>query len=190
VTLLLVGAGVYATAKAISGLLGLPLLPVRTALQLEFPHGIPKQSGTGPTANSTYTSRAKQANIFYQAGYVLNASNRMAQGLQDGKSIQQSVVDEKSYLQQHLTANRVRVAAATNVGRAVDQHGTTLGWHSRNDARTSPECRAAHGNNFDADHPPAIGYPGAVHNYCRCEPGVPFQNGGSVNTATKGVKDE
>jgi len=64
--------------------------------------------------------------------------------------------------------------AAAQVDTAVMDHGLLLGWHSVNDRRTSPECRAANRHNFRADDMPLIGFPGAVHPHCRCWPGAPF----------------
>jgi hypothetical protein len=56
-------------------------------------------------------------------------------------------------------------------GFASTSKGGLLGWYSRNDDRTSAECLAAHGKNFDPNVIPPIGYPGSVHPHCRCRPG-------------------
>jgi uncharacterized protein with gpF-like domain len=59
------------------------------------------------------------------------------------------------------------------VDTAVMQVGLLLGWNTVIDSHTSPECLAANGHNFRADHMPKIGYPGAVHPHCRCYAGPP-----------------
>lgn len=84
---------------------------------------------------------------------------------------------ERQFLAQHLAAERTRQAAAQHVDRLADRFGPVLGWKARLDERTTPECRAAHGKNFRADRPPAIGWPGTLHGgTCRCVATGPFND--------------
>jgi hypothetical protein len=83
---------------------------------------------------------------------------------------------ERGYFEKHLYAewNRLRCAAAQD---AVTPHladGGLLSWHAVMDNRTTLECREANGKNFPADQMPVIGWPGAVHPYCRCSAGKPI----------------
>lgn len=84
---------------------------------------------------------------------------------------------ESRFYGQHLVATWNRQRAASQVDSAALAHGRLLGWHTVLDSRTSLECRQANGKNFFADHVPVIGYPGAVHPHCRCQPGAPFRTG-------------
>lgn len=115
-------------------------------------------------------------------------------------SIQAAMTRERGLLRQHLEATRLRNEAAGRVQdeydkvsaqrqtenrakRAAGQESTLgllaksrnieLGWYTVLDKRTSPECRAADGKNFDPLQPPTIGLPGTVHPRCRCLPGPP-----------------
>ena len=87
------------------------------------------------------------------------------QALQDG------LARERRYYSQHLAAMWQRATAAGKVDMAALEHGNFLGWYSVRDQRTSPECAAADRHNFHASRIPDIGWPGGVHNSCRCFPG-------------------
>lgn len=77
---------------------------------------------------------------------------------------------EKRYLSQHVAAQSKRNAAAVAVDQIWRLHGRPdlLGWSARMDERTTAECAAADGRNFDPRMIPPIGYPGTVHMFCRC----------------------
>jgi hypothetical protein len=93
----------------------------------------------------------------------------------DSQVLDRALEKERRYFDQHLGAERGRREAAARVDRVAKRSGlTTLGWHAQMDDRTTAECRAANGHNFDVTRPPSIGYPGAVHPSCRCRPGPPF----------------
>lgn len=124
-----------------------------------------------------------QAEIQFRAAYVLNAAKRV-----DTELIRYSRTDprqriarvaaiERRFLAQHLQAIERRRQVAAAADRAARSYGARLGWHAVLDERTSIECRAAHGSNFEVGSRPLIGYPGAVHPHCRCRPGPPFRNG-------------
>lgn len=83
---------------------------------------------------------------------------------------------EKTYFQAHKAAQEKRRAVSAQVDAAAARYGPVLGWRAKMDSRTTAECRAAHGRNFSALRPPAIGLPGTVHPHCRCETVEPYPN--------------
>ena len=91
---------------------------------------------------------------------------------------------EKRYGQLHRKAATKRRTSAREVDRQARVHGDTLGWYAVIDDATTPECAAAHGQNFRVDQPPAIGWPGTVHSECRCRPGPPHASGGLLSTGS------
>lgn len=124
-------------------------------------------------------------NLIRQAAYLVNAARRItAEAKLDrpspqprGPLLNQALVKEAAYFRQHVDAVANRTQAAQQVATMAKMQGKAglLGWYSRNDSRTSAECLAAHGRNFDPNQIPAIGYPGAVHPHCRCKPGPAHQ---------------
>jgi hypothetical protein len=84
---------------------------------------------------------------------------------------------EKKHFQAHKQAQAKRRAVAAQVDAAAERYGSLLGWHSVRGLTTEPECKQAHGKNFQANRPPSIGYPGAVHPHCRCSVVAPWENG-------------
>lgn len=132
-------------------------------------------------------------------------------------SIQAAMTRELGLLRQHLEATRLRNEAAgrvqgeydkvsaqrqtenrakraagqeTTLGLLAKSRNIALGWYAVLDKKTSPECRAANGKNFDPLQPPAIGLPGTVHPRCRCVPGPPHPTnervgGPNVNRAER-----
>jgi hypothetical protein len=116
-------------------------------------------------------------NVHRRASYLVNASRRASAAYQTGgiESLRQAYEREKTYWAQHKAAAQRRTEAAARVGEAMEHYSSVrLGWYAQLDERTSPECRQAHGANFDPNRIPAIGYPGSVHPHCRCHPGAPF----------------
>jgi SPP1 gp7 family putative phage head morphogenesis protein len=125
-------------------------------------------------------------NLIRRAAYLISAARRLTVAARGGpNSIARALVTERRWLQQHLAASAQRDIVANGVAsvarqqaKAAKQAGTDwnglLGWYAVGDARTSPECRAANGRNFDPRKVPLIGFPGAVHPGCRCTSGPPF----------------
>lgn len=115
--------------------------------------------------------------LLRRGAYLLNAARRLSAGLRDGQ-LGSALATERTYLAQHRAAVDHRMLAAKQVAgqvlAGVAQDGM-LGWYARMDERTSAECRAANGRNFNPAKIPVIGYPGAVHPACRCLPGPPHE---------------
>lgn len=139
---------------------------------MSFP---PEKTGVAGSASLT-TARE---NLLRRAQFALAAGRRVTRDLAAARSHGQplssalttSVLRERRYFGQHLDAMWNRAKAAAQVDSAAMSYGNLLGWNTVNDARTSAECRAADGKNFEATARPLIGWPGAVHPHCRCYPG-------------------
>lgn len=122
---------------------------------------------------------AQRQNYLRRAQFALSAARRgmaaireaRSQGRSASSALAELLPRERRYFGQHLDAIRNRAQAAMNVDMAALQYGPLLGWNTVRDSRTSAECAAADGKNFRADVQPLIGWPGAVHPYCRCYPG-------------------
>lgn len=156
-------AGYAASILAPLGLSGEATAAVLDLLAPHLEHDLtaPPASALGAIAR---TAPARHA------AHVLNAVKRLSRD-------PQSINAERRYLAQHLDAERIRKLSAQRVDAMAARVGPILGWHAVMDKRTTPECRAAHGRNFSALVPPAIGYPGTLHGgTCRCRPGRPFDS--------------
>lgn len=139
----------------------------------------PRLRGTGDAARATQASEAS-----YRAGYVVNAAERISTALANGSSLADALKAERAWYRAHEAARRNRQASAVAVDAEAAKFGAVLGWFAREDGKTSPECKAAHGSNFRAGSRPAIGYPGSVHRFCRCVPGPPFATRATVDDRT------
>lgn len=184
--LLLIGAGIKATIAAIKVLLlpvGLAEETIEAATKLALsvgplnidPIGMPgspikADGGQGKAARNT-----AQSEVYYRAGYLLNAAKRIEQDRRKGTPLISAVRNERRFWTQHRDAQSRRNEAARRIDEVAKAFGPVLGWYAVEDNRTSAECKAAHGRNFPADRRPAIGYPGTVHPHCRCRPGAPFE---------------
>lgn len=135
-----------------------------------------------PTTDLPVNLQRRQ-NAFRKAAYLINAARRLAIAWQSGRpdgtqlaSLHIAYTRELSYLHQHLHAQVNRNRAAIAVAQQYNRRGRSglLGWRAVMDARTSTECRAAHGCNFDPTRIPPIGYPGSVHPACRCRAVRPY----------------
>lgn len=163
-------ASAQSMAATLAPLTGLPIGPLLAALTIATSRQVRYRVTTIPSATASVESAKMEA--AFRAHYVYNATKRLEAG--------GSLTQERVYFNQHLAAVRQRRKAAALTDKMRARYGTTLGWHAKMDQRTSPECRAANGKNFDAGRMPAIGYPGAVHPYCRCRPGKKFATSATV----------
>lgn len=115
--------------------------------------------------------------ITRRAEYLVEAARRLADP-------EHSIERERQHLARHLAAQDRRAEAAERVDEVTGRVGGVVGWYALLDARTTPECRAAHGTNFNAAKPPVIGYPGTPHGgTCRCRPGPPHRGGRATDEA-------
>jgi hypothetical protein len=175
---LAIGASAQITATTLSPLIGIPVPPLLLVLQVSGQ--TPPSYGIPTLPSSSATSEAQALEPTYRAQYILAASRRARAALQAGVPAEKVRADEQRYFRLHLDAMTNRKKSAAQVDSATKRFGTTLGWHAVMDNRTSAECRAAHGRNFDATRRPAIGYPGSVHPHCRCRAGKPFSTSKTV----------
>jgi hypothetical protein len=133
-------------------------------------------------AASAQTSRV---NLARRAQYVIAAAKRVmgaardarAKGEPVGAAIRAQLAKERRYYEQHQAAMWNRAAAAGKTDMAALEHGNLLGWNTVIDERTSADCRAADGWNYYASSMPDIGFPGSVHERCRCFPSAPHPRG-------------
>jgi len=152
-----------------------PMLAVLDMV-MSFP---PERTGVAGSASLT---TARQ-NYLRRAQFALAAGRRvthdLAEARSQGQPVQKALADsiarERRYFGQHLDAMWNRARAAAQVDNAAMTYGNLLGWNTVLDTRTSPECRAADGKNFEATAQPLIGWPGSVHPHCRCYPGPPVR---------------
>lgn len=136
--------------------------------------------GTGPAASAT-----SRVNAARRAQYVIAASKRVLGAAREARAkggsvpgaIAEALATERRYYLMHLAAMKNRVNAAAMTDKAAARYGKLLGWNAVLDGHTSPECRAADGWNYLASRMPDIGYPGGVHDACRCSPSAPHPGG-------------
>jgi hypothetical protein len=117
----------------------------------------------------------------YDVAFLINASRRITESMTKGKTADEAGKVQRAYNKQHVVANRVRNEQIQKAKTVSDKHGPLVGWYAQFDSKTSPACRLANGNNFDAMAGTVIGYPGSVHPHCRCRVGPPFPNGQMVD---------
>lgn len=177
---LAIGAAVNTTAATLAPIVGVPLGTLAMILKI----AMSKSVKYGPSPDTGVPSAATESarlEPYYRAQYVLAASRRAQVAIkQGGVSVDEAAETERRYFGQHLEAVLNRAKAAGKVDAAAKRYGDVIGWYARLDNRTSPECRAANGKNFNASVRPAIGYPGAVHTHCRCRPGKPHKTKNTV----------
>lgn len=131
-------------------------------------------------------------NAIRRAAYLVMASRRLAPALasKDEGRIEQAKAVEGRYREAHERATRLRSEAAYRIVDQIADKGTDrngeilLGWKATLDARTSVDCRWANGRNFNALVPPVIGWPGTVHESCRCRPVPPYPTRKRVERGT------
>lgn len=176
--LLAVDAGVDATAASLAVVLAIP-----AAVALAFLRALGakvlsafKQATLAPAAGSAVGITAA-ANMRYRAAFIKNALRRIAAA----PDVKIALKRELGFFVAHVDAGKRRKVMGKRVDFARGKYGDLLGWYAKMDKRTSAECRAANGRNFEALVPPVIGYPGSVHPHCRCVPGPPFEGAKMVN---------
>lgn len=174
---LAVGASVDATARSLAKVLKVPF-----EIAWEFLTRIGKAalaSFTRSWPKSTPVAVTHRANLRYRAAFIRNALRRIAAAPDKQIAMQR----ELGFWKAHKRAQARRLKMAKRVSVAQKRWGSMLGWYSVMDARTSGECRAAHGRNFTVwgSDIPVIGWPGTVHPHCRCLPGPPHPGGKMVN---------
>jgi len=131
------------------------------------------------------SEQVARLNTARRTQFVLAASKRVMGAVRDARSVNKpaagavagQVAREQKFYHLHQQAMWQRAAAAGKTDMAALEHGTLLGWLAVMDSRTSSACRAASGKNFYATRMPAIGFPGAVHPSCRCQPVAPWPGG-------------
>jgi hypothetical protein len=167
-------AGMLALLKARFALSSAALQALGSVLSMVTEQPPAVSGGTG--AASAATSRVNAAR---RAQYVLAASKRVLGAAREARAkggsvpgaIAEALATERRYYLMHLAAMKNRANAAAMTDKAAAKYGKILGWNTKIDGKESAECRNADHRNYRAAKMPQIGYPGAVHPYCRCFPG-------------------
>lgn len=155
---------------------GMSALQIALAIIDEFP--MPQMQGVGAAQ-----AEMIRENELRRSAYLVNALTRLrreiaearAHGENPNVAANTARYAERRFYGQHIQASAQRIIAASTIDALGQQYGTVLGWYSKNDSRTTAECRNANGKNFSALIPPKIGWPGTVHVHCRCFPGAPHR---------------
>ena len=170
-TLIAVEAPPRPTALKIATLTGIRVAAVAPVLMLAMSK--PFGGNVSAIGSPSATGQNAEAEGLYRSAYILLASRRVQQALANGTPLEEAMKAEETWFSRHIGAQANRRRAAMTVDAAAKKVGPKLGWYAKMDAKTSVECRAANGTNFTVDRVPAIGWPGAVHPFCRCRPGKP-----------------
>jgi hypothetical protein len=144
--------------------LGIPNTATAALIALLGPEGLAVPAPPeGPGAVATI----QRGMIARRAMYLLAGARRLASG--------GNIEAERVFHGAHLAAERRRLEAAEQIDATAAVHGPILGWWAHKDAKTTRACRAAHGTNFSALYPPAMGWPGVLHGgQCRCKAVAPW----------------
>lgn len=135
-----------------------------------------------PSADPGALHTMERGVVSRRAMYLLAGSRRLATG--------GSAAAERALFGAHLAAERRRFEAGRAIDAAAAKYGPVLGWWSQRDERTTPACFAAHGSNFSALTPPAMGWPGTIHaGQCRCRPVKPWPGGDFLDGTPAHVED-
>lgn len=185
VVILLADLALHETGRRLTLLLaplGIPPAAVVSVLTLLGESGATFTLAGATIPDAPAVSAMRRGAVGRRAMYVLAASRRLASG---------GTVDaERRLYGAHQAAESRRHQAAGRVDAAAAKHGPILGWWSERDDRTTPACFAAHGANFSAQHPPAIGWPGTIHaGFCRCKPVAPWPQGDFLDGTPAHVED-
>jgi hypothetical protein len=173
-------AGMLAVLKARFRLSAAALQALGAVLALVTEHPRPVSGASGPAS-----AQVSRMNAARRVQYVIAASKRVLGAAREarakGESVTAAFADalatERRYYLMHLAAMRNRANAAAETDKAAARYGDLLGWKSVLDGHTSPECRSANGRNYYASSMPDIGFPGGVHDACRCRPVSPWPGG-------------
>jgi hypothetical protein len=173
-------AGMLALLKARFALSAAALQALGAVLSMVTEQPPTVSGGTG--AASAQVSRM---NLARRAQYVLAASKRVlgaarqarAKGEPMGAAVRDALAAERRYYLMHIAAMRNRANAAAETDKAAARYGDLLAWRAILDGHTSPECRLANRRNYYASSIPDIGFPGGVHDACRCRPVRPWPGG-------------
>lgn len=177
VSLMAVGASVELLTPKIQALLrplGIP--GDATALAVKIAMAAPINSRQATRLDTPAVKTTVLTERTFRATYILNASRRIAQAQKERQPASQILNEERRWFAAHRQNADRRHQKAKEVDVAAERYGDTLGWYAKRDSRTSAECLAAHGKNFNANNRPLIGFPGTVHPHCRCRPGPPHAN--------------
>jgi GNAT superfamily N-acetyltransferase len=134
----------------------------------------------------------------YRGAYVLKASERVQEAVDNGRSLQEALQREQGYFKMHEQARKHRLDMVTMTQRIGQRFGeivqdpngaqrTLVGWYHNPLINNDEECLAASGHNFYAEEGTILGFPGAVHLGCGCYAGPPIEGAGMVNDAVSGV---
>jgi len=165
--------------------LGIKAKVAEAALGIVMGHPPEAAGFYGPaTANVARINLIRRAMFVAASIFRLTGDDRLMEAGAGAGYWTRGVERERGFYGQQLVAGWNREKASAAVDSASMDHGRLLGWYSKRDRKTSPECRMAHGANFYADQMPSIGYPGMVHPNCRCEPGPPFPGARIIGPAT------
>lgn len=129
-----------------------------------------RQLGAGGLADQAAAEHDRAPD--YRAAYLVAAGQRVRDHDPDGDS---QLGKEDQFFRQHQAAQQARELGAMRIDAARLAYGRVLGWNAKLDERTTEECAAADGKNFDPEHPPVIGLPGLTHINCRCQVGPPHE---------------
>lgn len=194
---LVLGGSIFALTAALLVILrarGIGRQAVMAALGLTADHTNPrpnarlKGAGLARGGLGARISRSvADVESYYRAAYVIAAAARIQAAIDAGQPVTVAVDLEKHNAAAHAAARKRRLDAASRVGKSAELYGPLLGWNLDPTLNNEIECITADGNNFYADQPPLIGYPGLVHDRCGCYPGPPHEGGGMVDAATRGV---
>lgn len=117
-------------------------------------------------------SNVRLTNLARRALYAVKAASRVSKAVLGGIPIDAALGSENAIFKAHKEASKKRLIAASRVD-AIG--GPVASWRAVLDEKTTPDCRAAHGHNFEVNNPPKLGYPGMTHMHCRCVAGPPIE---------------
>lgn len=190
--ILLAGLAIEQTVAAIAAVINAPVEIVRETLQQtgglsgHKAHARLMSLAIEPKSDGAKVARsAAKQEIFYRAGYLVNAIERVEADVKSGESIEEALAGEKKIFRSHEVARRGRLDAAAGAGAAANIYGDLLGWYVDPNLENEIECLTANGHNFSASEGTLIGYPSGVHPHCGCLAGPPIWGAGMVNDALR-----
>lgn len=179
------GAPENLAARGVAHVLGLPILPVRTAIALtgrgttHRPNARLREAEGARTAGVVRQVRDNE--LYFRSAYIVAASHRLNEALRGGATLQDAMRQERPFTRAHEQARRNRLNTSIKMQQLADLHGPLLGWYRDPLSNSETECFDADGHNFLAAEGTVIGFPGSVHPHCHCVAGPPHPDGGMVN---------